>query len=39
MASLLAFRDRWAGTVQDICAGVTIIAFMAVVAFWLSVLA
>lgn len=38
MAHLLAFRARWAGSVQDVCAGLAMLAFLLSAGFWLVVL-
>jgi len=39
MARFLAFRARHAGTVQDVCAALAMLAFLLVAALWLAVLA
>lgn len=39
MRSILSFRERIAGTIHDVCAGVSIILFVAVALFWLEILA
>lgn len=38
MNNFLAFRDRFAGTVQDICAALAMLAFFGGLGFWLVVL-
>lgn len=38
MSRFLTFRDRWAGTVQDVCAALAMLAFLTMVYFWLAVL-
>jgi hypothetical protein len=38
MARLLAFRDRWSGTVQDVCAAMAMLVFLGSFGFWLAVL-
>lgn len=38
MSRLLAFRDRWAGTVQDVCAALALLTCWLCLGFWLAVL-
>ncbi len=38
MSRFLAFRDRWAGTLRDVCTGLAMLTFFAGVGFWLAVL-
>ena len=33
-----SFRQRWTGTVQDVCAALTMLAFILGASFWLAVL-
>jgi len=39
MTRLLAFRARFAGTVQDVCAALAMLAFLFVAGLWLAALA
>jgi hypothetical protein len=38
MARLYAFRARWAGTIQDVCSAIAMLAFLGGVGFWLAVM-
>lgn len=38
MTRFLAFRDRWTGTVQDVCAALAMLAFLGAAGFWMVVL-
>lgn len=35
-ADAASFRDRFAGTIQDVCGGLAIIAFLTAALAWLS---
>lgn len=39
MSRLFAFRSRFAGTMQDVCAALAMLAFLFVAGLWLAVLA
>lgn len=38
VADVAAFRDRFAGTIQDVCGAIAIVAFLTAAIFWLPVL-
>lgn len=38
MSRFLAFRALWAGTVQDVCAGLAMLSFLLTAGFWIVVL-
>ncbi len=38
MARLLTFRERWAGSFQDVCSALVMLGFLGVAGFWCVVL-
>ncbi len=38
MARFLAFRERWAGSIQDLCSALVMLGFLGVAGFWCVVL-